>query len=666
MARVTRSKRIQTIVLVLIFVLTAVGTYVYSGKRTQEILGGSDLLMAEASAPVLYLQTESGYHYDYLRGYRDELSARADAPQILAPVSSQRTLNVVVQTYGSEVSALHYELRRLDDQLLEQKDITDFEADGTEWHVQLQFRDLMSSTENSELLLFADMADGTEYTYALQLVPSEQADMDEKLAYFQNFFAAVYDKDRSAEAAAQLYTVPGKNSSSYGEASINSPGSILTWGTLKTVPMREIVPTLTALEDGDCTFDAEYPLLVTDSSDATHIFQVNEQTVVGENRNGELEIMNYDRTAGELFTGANAYAGAHSLNLGVQGGDTDAMDCTVNSTGSDVYFFNQGNLWRASLRDNTLTRIFSYESSDSDGVREDYSGFSGRILMTNEAGDCWFALSGYVNRGQHEGQTGLSVWKYSAAENETAEMLFFPITGTKSDIEEKTGTLMSVSESGVFYLRYGDELLSVGTPGTEVSRETIDFDDDNFVVSADKTQMAYGQGGDAWSASSLRAVNLTDSTASELTAPEGDYIRPIGYIGHDLIYGIAHESDVNEAAGVFAYYKILAVNEAGEEQTSYEPDGSLVVSASIDGARVMLTLGHVSGDGSVTETDEDQLISKGGTSYSTQQSTVSSDEWLQQTVLSFENASASLSDALQVQTVWNITQTEGDTVDLSD
>lgn len=655
-----RRKRALGAVFAAVFVITCLGTWWLSGRRARGSWQDSSY-WSEAAAPVIYMETESGGHYDCLMGYTDASAAESTADRNLIALPESLAQKMVIETYGSGIADIHYELRRADGQLLERGNVTDTESDGTKLSFTVQFRDLMSSTENSLLTLYLTLQDGSVYEYVTGIIPAPGADIGTKLAYFQDFFDAVYDKSRSAEAAAQLYVVAGKDNSSFGNATINTSAELLTWGTLKTVPTREIIPSLHSIADDECEFYARYPVLVTDSSGVSQTVMVAETTTIGLDKNGNCQVNNYQRTAGEVFSGSSAFTDSRTLNLGIQGGGTEAM--AVSASGTDYWFFNAGNLWRYASGEDRLVRVFSYASMDSDGVREENQDYTGRILRCDDDGDCWFALMGYVSRGHHEGQTGLSVWHYSASENATEEMLFFPISGTADEIAQQTQNLMSVGGDGVFYLSYGGQLLTVGTPGGEVSRETVDFSGESFAASSDQTQISYCVGTGQWQ--TLRVINLTQAQAQEFTAPDGDCIRPLGYIGHDLVVGLAHREDIDEADGSFPMYRIFVVNDAGEQETEYQPDGSYILQVQIDAARVLMSLGVKAPDGSFSDAGSDQLISRSQADAEVQTVTVTSEEWKKETAIYLPKAAASSSGNPEVDIVWNITENAGDLVQIT-
>jgi hypothetical protein len=179
-----------------------------------------------------------------------------------------------------------------------------------------------------------------------------------------------------------------------------------------------------------------------------------------------------------------------------------------------------------------------------------------------------------------------------------------------------------------------------------------------FAASSDQTQIAYCVGTGEWK--TLRVVNLTDATAQEITAPDGDCIRPLGYIGHDLVYGLAHSEDINEAEGSFPMYRIGIVNDAGEQEADYQPDGSYILQVQLDAARVLMSLGVKQENESFLETGSDQLISRSQSAAEIQMTTVTSDEWKKETAIYLPKAAASSSGSPEVEIVWNITENTGD------
>lgn len=67
---------------------------------------------------------------------------------------------------------------------------------------------------------------------------------------------------------------------------------------------------------------------------------------------------------------------------------------------------------------------------------------------------------------------------------------------------------------------------------------------DNFAVSTDGSRMAWLEGGDVYHSQTLHVMDFDTAQKQDVAAPEGDYVRALGFVGSDLIYGFGHESDL--------------------------------------------------------------------------------------------------------------------------
>ena len=78
--------------------------------------------------------------------------------------------------------------------------------------------------------------------------------------------------------------------------------------------------------------------------------------------------------------------------------------------------------------------------------RNDISQHDIRIVRVDENGDIDFVLYGYMNRGQHEGQTGTAVYHYSAEQNAIEEQFFLRSLKSWEFLKEDMEKLAYVSK----------------------------------------------------------------------------------------------------------------------------------------------------------------------------------------------------------------------------
>src|SRR5699024_5026988 len=137
------------------------------------------------------------------------------------------------------------------------------------------------------------------------------------------------------------------------------------------------------------------------------------------------------------------------INLGITDTDVQYMS---DSTGTILAFVQQGDLWSYNIETNKMTRVFSFRDTGSNDERNDINQHDIKIVRVSENGDIDFILYGYMNRGQHEGQVGTSVYHYSAEQNAMEEKFFLRSLKSYEFLREDIEKLAYFSQDGNLYL----------------------------------------------------------------------------------------------------------------------------------------------------------------------------------------------------------------------
>jgi len=66
-----------------------------------------------------------------------------------------------------------------------------------------------------------------------------------------------------------------------------------------------------------------------------------------------------------------------------------------------------------------------------------------------------------MNRGIHEGATGVSLYSYNYVSNETEELLFIPVNMSYEALCETVGDVAYVSDDRSFYIVLNDTMYSI-------------------------------------------------------------------------------------------------------------------------------------------------------------------------------------------------------------
>lgn len=110
--------------------------------------------------------------------------------------------------------------------------------------------------------------------------------------------------------------------------------------------------------------------------------------------------------------------------------------------------------------------------------------------------------------------------------------------------------------------------------------------------------------------SMLEFMNLNSGKLTELKAGEGNFIQALGFMGEDLIYGIASAEQVQEDTvgnQLFPMHQIRIQDFEGNILKSYEQAGVYVTGCRIEENQISLERISLA-DGRVTELSEDQIL----------------------------------------------------------
>ena len=151
-----------------------------------------------------------------------------------------------------------------------------------------------------------------------------------------------------------------------------------------------------------------------------------------------------------------------------------------------------------------------------------------KILNVQDNGDSNFLVYGYMNRGEHEGEAGVSLCRYSYADNKVEERLYIPVDIPYDILSQNIGNVAYLSDENTFYILMDDTLYSVDLVSKEVMTVVSDLVDGTYAVSEDGSAIAYSLNGKPYATESIRVFNMADSSEHIIQADSGDYIKCLG------------------------------------------------------------------------------------------------------------------------------------------
>lgn len=594
------------ILLGILFIVTMVVTFLSMGLET---VIPSATTMTEATLPVVAMLTGDGTEFNSLHGYTVAIN-QALMNDTLTPVPQNRKQDIVIHTYGAEVSEVSYKVRSLSDSsLIENTKVNELERDTDKITATLAIKNLIDDNVQYALEIVLKTPAHDEIHYYTRIVTGDDYGLESKFEFVKYFNACTMDQSRLSEIQKYIESSTSGSNSNYGKVNINSSLSQVGWGDIAPYAESQLIPKVKEISSDIAIITLNYRAGAVNEYDSYDSYNVYEYYRIRQTSSG-FYLLNYEREANQIFDGKNDLTSSGKINLGIQSASTTEFSSDENS--KYAYYVNEGSLWCFNTEDSVYTMVFSFNSDETDGIRENYGEHGIKILNVQDNGDSNFLVYGYMNRGEHEGESGVSLCRYSYADNKVEERLYIPVDIPYDILSQNIGNVAYLSDENTFYILMDDTLYSVDLVSKEVMTVVSDLVDGTYAVSEDGSAIAYSLNGKPYATESIRVFNMADSSEHIIQADSGDYIKCLGYINSDFIYGVADKDDIliNEDGNrTFAMHKICIMDTAYNVIKEYEEPGIYVSDASVEDMRINLTRIVKSGDG-YQGTSIDQLINK--------------------------------------------------------
>lgn len=541
--------------------------------------------MEAAGLPVVYM-LQDNVRLSELHGYVVEMDAPTMGENVTV-VPEDNALQLQIDTYGNQLKSLSYEVRSGDGQrLIEDGQDVVMDVAGDTAAAELSLQDLLS-LEQEYLLILHLQGETEELHYYTKLMKVEGFDTDACIGFVLDFHAKTLDKEAASKLSTYLEPTTEADNTTLQHVTIHNRLRQIYWNELEVTEISQ--PIITVQEANE---DYNVILLTTtvsapNENGGTDYFNVKESYRV---RQGieRMYLLDFERTVEEIFQGSESAIQGNYVQLGIR---SQEVDYWSNETGTNVCFVQEGDLWNYNQSTNQLVQVYSFRTNAGLDVRENYDQHDIRIIHADETGGIDFIVYGYMNRGEHEGEVGISVCHYDSVTNTVEELLFLPASVSYEVMERSISQLLYINDEGTFFLMLGDAIYAIDLESKEYEVFLDNLVDGSCQVSEDGRYVAWV---DSTKLNTSEVMNLADLNTGETTqvqAPEGYYIKPLGYIQADCIYGFAAKTGA--APGVFQAdtLKIGAVSENQMvELTSYNKYGYWIESVEVSGGVVRINL----------------------------------------------------------------------------
>ena len=595
--------KIVTIAAAFFLGIFGMGYYLMAGNAD------STAHMASASLPLIYLE-QSGRSFNLLHGYAESMDAAYIRDAVL-PLPEDRTVSIRIESPDLAIRSISYEVRSTDmDRLIEDGELTELERDGSEIRTEFQLMDLLDDGGEYLLVFRLELEQNREAYYYTHIANSGETHLAEVLDFVDTIHNALFDKNNTVSIAQYMETDSTADNNTLDHVTIHSRYNQMIWADMEVQPPEGEVRTyITEIEDSVASIRLEYEVNYVNGEEETESYEVTESYRV-RYTDQRMYLLNYDRKVDRIFDPSLDIFTDDAVHLGILNTE---VEYRKNEEENVVGFVQNGQLWSYDAAQNKLALVFGFrEGSD---LRGSYDQHAIRILDMDESGSMDFLVYGYMNRGIHEGGTGIALYSYDALANSVEERVFIESSRSFAALEAELGSLAYVNARQQFYLYLDGSIIRIDLNTLEYETVVTGIEEESCMVSEDGRWAAWHQENSLYESSAVSILNLETGAQRSVTAQEGYYIQALGFMGTDFIYGEARQSDVQrDIAGntIFPMGRLVIQDEYGQEVRTfdYESQGKYVVSIEIEDNRISLNCVRKTAEGGYEEAEPEPITSR--------------------------------------------------------
>ena len=599
------SRMKKTIIRIAVCVVVFLASALIIGSIMNQGHNNMTMEMAPATLPMITMES-GGVACNELHGNTVEMDV-AYQKDCITLLGEGRQANFTVDTFGREITGISTEVRSIDgSRLIENSEVTGWKANGKSFSVSLTLKDLIDTNTQYSLTLILELEGEQKVYYYTTILWNDDVHISEILEFATDFHGKLYDKEVAKELT--KYLEPNSkltDNGTFHKVNIHSSFQQITWGSLEPVQEDAASIRLTQISGNVASLLMDF--VVSTGEGKNKIYYNVEEYYRVRYTSERMYLLDYERTMTQIPDTTRMYANDKIL-LGITYENVDMME---SADGNTVVFSDMGQLLSYNAATNGLTVIFSFYDKDNADRRTLYDNHGIKILDVDEGGNVKFAVYGYMNRGRHEGETGIQIISYDNSLNTIEEEVYIPYSKSYAVLKDEMEQLLYRNRQQHVYFFLENGVYDVDLENRSAEQLVSIRQDDSLQVSENHEIIVWQEGDDINHSNQLNVRNLNTGEQTVIRAEDGEAIRPLGFMGEDIIYGVARESDIRtENSGQIFYpmYKVCISNSSGDNLKEYGQDGIYIVDCAIEGNQITLSRIQRSENGSYQEILDDQIM----------------------------------------------------------
>ncbi len=561
--------------------------------------------MPKATLPVVSVVKEQ-HKINTMYGYNSKRE-EAYTKDSITPISENREITLVIDTYQADIDSVAYEVRSIDGKrLIEGSDIGVLQKMPDKIQFTIQLKDLIEENQEYAFVTILTLEGGDKVYYYTRFIQNENYHTKEKLDFITGFHDITFSKD-GTEIKKYMESNSKGDNSNFHKVDIHSSLAQVMWDNLPIEKQEEPIILIKDITAQTASVILKYIVKEASRSEDDYYF-VEEYYRVRYTPN-RMYLLDYERTMDQIFDADKDSFSNDKIYLGIT---DENVTMAESEGGKNLAFINANRLFVYSNIDNKLSEVFSFYNENNFDIRTRNRNFDIKILKMEDSGNLAFMVAGYMNRGIHEGEVGIVVYFYDTTQNAIEEQVFIPY--------KKSADILIKELNDLCYLNIENHLFLILEGGLyDINLEQKNYDivisgltEDTYKVSKSGRMISWLKENKPYESSSLYWLNLNDGKQIEIKAGYNEYITTMGFMGEDLIYGLVKRENIKtEASGniLFPIYKIIIRNQDNKILKNYHKENCYIVDCSIVDNQIALKRIQMNENGEYKYMEDDHIAS---------------------------------------------------------
>lgn len=585
--KLKRYLREAALLIVLFIIMATVFSY-YTNRDNGNMTADMDT----ATLPQLSFSS-NGYLINCVPGYVEEMDA-ASLRDTITPVTDGK-IEIRLDSYNNEISKMQVKIFSLNGK--EKLSEAEVENPGEEVSVDIQDPSVISEEKLLEIVL--ELSKDKSVYYYTRIVDEKDKHILEYLNYIKDFHENSLIKAEGVGIGTAIEPDETGDNSTLQHVNIHSDYDHVTWGGLKPQIEGNERWMIKEINATSCSVQLQYQVRGKGEENEEDLYKVKEYFRIRYRADTKkVLLLDYDRTMEQIFDVTKKILNEKGILLGIADPDIQYM---ANKDGTQVAFVQADELWNYDKALDELSLIFSFTSGEGEDERNLTAQHEIKLLDMDKKGNLSFAVYGYMNRGEHEGEVGVAVYYYNIEEKFVEEKAFISTKKSYAHAILEFGKLIcySVGQDTMYVLANG-VLYQIEVGKGRMFELAENLKEGQYIISEDGTRMAYQSGKKDRPANEVTVIAFSTGKKTTVECEAGQSIIPLGFMDSDFVYGIARLEDAGvtvSGESVTPMYRIEIRTGKGEVVKTYENEGAYILGTQFDGN--MITLNRVAKKGNV-------------------------------------------------------------------